>query len=73
MSYHDDETEDASLTIEPDWKRSTFCASGSCVEVARTAGPVLVRDGKDRELPHLAFTPDAWQAFIDDVKAGVLC
>ncbi|MGW2250072.1 DUF397 domain-containing protein [Kitasatospora sp. NPDC001660] len=36
-----------------------------CVEVAETTAAVLVRDSKDKAGPHLAFSPAAWQAFVE--------
>ncbi|HCA88596.1 MAG TPA: DUF397 domain-containing protein, partial [Streptomyces sp.] len=35
-----------------------------CVEVAACPGTVHVRDSKDTSGPTLAFTPDAWSAFV---------
>lgn len=72
MSYYD-ETVDASLTIDPDWYRSSFCASGSCLEVATVPRAVLVRDSKQAAAsPILTFDPEMWQAFVDAVKADAL-
>ncbi len=58
-----------------EWRRSSYCANGACVEVAdgcSTIDPrVLVRDGKSGDLsPRLSFTPAAWSTFLDEVKAG---
>ena len=54
-----------------EFKISSFCNFGNCVEVGRTAeGAVLVRDTKDRALQALAFTDDEWAAFVAGVKAG---
>ncbi|MFE7648663.1 DUF397 domain-containing protein [Streptomyces phaeoluteigriseus] len=47
------------------WKTSTYTDSGSCVEWARPAGGVLVRDTKDRERARVPFGLDAWRQFID--------
>ena len=53
------------------FKVSSFCSMGNCVEVGRTAdGVVLVRDTKDRAQQALAFTDDEWAAFVAGVKAG---
>jgi hypothetical protein len=42
------------------------------VEVAIELEPTLVhiRDSKDPNGPELHFSPDAWVAFVRDVKAG---
>jgi hypothetical protein len=54
-----------------EFRVSTFCSFGSCVEVGRTGeGTVLVRDTKDRAQEALTFTDDEWVAFVAGVKAG---
>jgi uncharacterized protein YeaC (DUF1315 family) len=54
-----------------EFRVSSFCSLGTCVEVGRTPdGAVLVRDTKDRAQQALAFTPDEWTAFVAGVKAG---
>jgi len=54
------------------WLRSTFCSSGTCVEVARTSRTVHIRDAKDPEGPRLALPVEAWREFIERVKSGDL-
>jgi hypothetical protein len=54
------------------WRKSTRSGSngGNCVEVAdNLPGVVYVRDSKDPEGPVLSFEPDAWRAFIEDLKS----
>jgi hypothetical protein len=54
------------------WRKSARSNGngGNCVEVAdNVAGVIGVRDSKDRRGPALAFTPRAWRAFIETVKA----
>jgi hypothetical protein len=56
------------------WKKSSYSgAHGDCVEV-RSPGEhaVAVRDSKDPLGPALAFTPQAWSAFLDVVVTGAL-
>ena len=54
-----------------EFRVSSFCSFGSCVEVGRTPdGAVLVRDTKDRAQQALAFTDEEWAAFVAGVKAG---
>lgn len=52
-----------------DWRKSTRSDAngGACVEVA-SDGVILVRDTTDRDGGTLAFTADAWRAFMADVK-----
>ncbi|MFC8719029.1 DUF397 domain-containing protein [Kitasatospora sp. NPDC057198] len=53
------------------WRKSSYSdgTGGECVEV-NDNDPGAVRDSKDPDGPHLAFTPRAWQAFVTEVKAG---
>jgi hypothetical protein len=53
------------------WRKSSYSGDGgsNCVEVGNDSA-VLVRDTKDRTGPMLRFTPDAWNAFAKQVKAG---
>ena len=54
-----------------EFRISSFCSYGSCVEVGRTDdGAVLVRDTKDRMQQALSFTDEEWSAFVAGVKAG---
>jgi hypothetical protein len=56
--------------LEAAFRKSSHSAGGNCTEAAITGGRVLVRDSKLGEAsPVLAFTPEAWQAFLDGVRA----
>ncbi|AVT31594.1 MULTISPECIES: DUF397 domain-containing protein [unclassified Plantactinospora] len=48
------------------WQKSSRSGGegGNCVEVARLASGVAVRDSKDTEGPVLRFVPTAWVAFV---------
>ena len=53
------------------WRRSTFCASGECVEVAVSdGGAILVRDSKVPQSEPLSFTQDEFRAFVLGAAAG---
>lgn len=52
------------------WKRSTRCSTGACIEVGQFGKAVKVRDSKLEESPELTFDAEAWKAFITDVKWG---
>jgi uncharacterized protein DUF397 len=57
------------------WRKSTYSggSGGNCIEVgAHTPGLIPVRDSKDPQGPHLAFTPAAWTAFLGAVARGEL-
>ncbi|GIG91077.1 DUF397 domain-containing protein [Plantactinospora endophytica] len=62
------------MTTEQRWKKSSRSnAQAECVEVADDlGGAVGVRDSKDRGGPVLAFTPEAWRAFVSRVPGRQL-
>jgi hypothetical protein len=55
-----------------EFKTSSFCSLGDCVEVGRAPdGLFAVRDSKDAERgATLMFTNEEWAAFVAGVKAG---
>ena len=48
------------------WRKSSYSGAngGECVEVATTAGTVLVRDTRDRNGNVLSVPASAWRAFV---------
>jgi len=59
--------EDAS----PGFRRSSFCGSAACIEVAfPTADRVVVRDGKRPSAGQQIFSGSAWNAFTSAIRAG---
>lgn len=56
------------------YKTSSFCNGGGCVEVGRTPdGQIVVRDSKDPERrDELVFTAEEWGAFVAGIKNGEL-
>jgi hypothetical protein len=56
--------------MESNWRKSSYSGSngGECVEVASATGEVLVRDTTDLCGPVLAFTTNAWRAFVSTVE-----
>ena len=54
------------------WRRSTWCSTQSCVEVADLPdGGVAVRDSKSPESGvALIFNAGEWMSFVSGVKAG---
>jgi hypothetical protein len=51
------------------WRRSPYCASAACVEVAVINGEIALRDSKLRDSPILRFTREEWDAFTAGVQA----
>jgi Domain of unknown function (DUF397) len=56
------------------WRKSSHSGpdGGECLEVAAVAGTVAVRDSKNPEGPALAFTRDAFSAFVRATASGEL-
>jgi hypothetical protein len=53
------------------WFKSSFSASGSCVEVAHLpGGGVALRDSKDRGKAAHVYTRHEWEAFLAGVRNG---
>ncbi len=53
---------------DPNWQRSSFCSSTTCVEVSSDGQVVRVRDSKRSDSPVLTFDGDEWREFIAGVK-----
>jgi hypothetical protein len=51
------------------WRKPSLCAAGECVEVATSAGEILVRSSTSPGRV-LNFTSDEWRAFVDGVRRG---
>lgn len=55
------------------WRKSSYSSAngGNCVEVApNLPGAVAVRDSKNQGGPKLAFSDQAWSAFVQAIKHG---
>ncbi|MGH3187228.1 MAG: DUF397 domain-containing protein [Streptosporangiaceae bacterium] len=52
------------------WRKSSYSGAngGECVEVATTAGAVMVRDSTDRGGDTLTVSAAAWRAFVVAVR-----
>jgi len=50
------------------WRKSSFSASGNCVEVAIQGGNVFIRDSKKPNGEVLSISYLAWQRFIQAVR-----
>jgi hypothetical protein len=51
------------------WKTSTKCESGQCVEVAITTDSIKIRNSNDHSVV-ASFTIDEWKAFVLGAKDG---
>lgn len=65
------------MDVDPDgatWRKSIYSngSGGNCVEVADPPNGPAVRDSNHPDGPILAFTRDAWRAFVQGIKARAL-
>ncbi|MGB6456641.1 MAG: DUF397 domain-containing protein [Streptosporangiaceae bacterium] len=51
------------------WRASSLCASGECVQVARSRDTIVVRSSADPDR-QLRFTLSEWDDFLGGVRAG---
>jgi hypothetical protein len=54
------------------WRKSSRSAWDNCVEVARVAAGVLVRDSKDPHGAVIGFGDPGWRAFLRALHDGEL-
>ncbi|MGH7869738.1 MAG: DUF397 domain-containing protein, partial [Candidatus Dormibacteraceae bacterium] len=59
-------------TIALSWRKSSYSASGDCVEVAFSGGSVWVRDSKQGRSPTLEFPASQWRAFLLGIRGSNL-
>jgi hypothetical protein len=52
------------------WRRSSFCQSGECAEVARQDGMIVLRDSKEAAGGVVRYTAEEWLALVRGIKAG---
>jgi hypothetical protein len=55
-------------TEQRKWHRSSACAGGNCVEVAKEGDRYLIRDSRDPSTVPLSFSAEEWDAFVRGVK-----
>jgi hypothetical protein len=54
----------------PAWRRSSFCASSECVEIARLDDMIVMRDSKDPSGHVLRYTTEEFRFLVRNIKAG---
>jgi hypothetical protein len=55
----------------PQWRRSSFCDNGNCVEVFQYPDTVAVRNNTRPER-HLSFDGGSWRQLLRDICGGRL-
>ena len=60
----------ANLPDGVQWRRSSWCNGGGCVEVSTEGVQVWVRSSVDPAGAVLEVGRDAWQAFLAELKEG---
>ena len=59
------------MVPELTWRKSSrSAAAGHCVQIAREADAVVVRDSKDVAGPVLRFSDADWTTFLAGVRTG---
>ncbi|HEX3284080.1 MAG TPA: DUF397 domain-containing protein [Micromonosporaceae bacterium] len=58
------------LPLGAEWRRSTRCESGTCVEVARSGADYAIRDSTDPDGPQLRFSALEWSEFVRAARNG---
>jgi hypothetical protein len=57
--------EDVAVSLRLDWRRSTKCASDSCIEVAISGDKVYLRNSKSEAAgAYLVFNAGEWRSFL---------
>ena len=51
-------------------KAQSSSANGACVEIAKVAGKIAIRDSKDPDGPILVYTPAEFRAFLSGARNG---
>ena len=56
------------MTASTPWRRSSFCADSTCVEVSWSGDEVYLRDGKDTARRPIVFSLAEWREFLDVIS-----
>jgi hypothetical protein len=54
-----------------EWRKARRSANnGACVQLAPTAGQILIRDSKDQNSPIIGYSKYSWRLFVASAKTG---
>jgi len=51
------------------WRKSSFCTSGECVEIAKRGETVVLRNSRAPRA-EVRYTAEEWHAFVQGLRAG---
>lgn len=60
------------LGKDSEWRTSSWCEGGACVEAAAQDDAILLRSSVDPDGPVLAFTQAAWRDLIAGIRQAFL-
>jgi hypothetical protein len=52
------------------WRVARDCDGGNCIQVAPSAGMILIGDTKNPDGPVLSYTRAEWDAFVAGIRQG---
>ncbi|MEV0900801.1 DUF397 domain-containing protein [Actinoplanes sp. NPDC049802] len=55
--------------VSADWRTSSFCSTGNCIQVAAIDDSIALRDSKNPDAVQM-YSRDEWNAFLDGVTDG---
>jgi hypothetical protein len=58
--------------LQVTFRRSSFCGSTECIEVALQENVVILRDSAQPNGNMLHYTVEGWRSFVRNIKAGGL-
>jgi hypothetical protein len=59
-------------SLDGDWRISSFCTNGTCIEVRLDGGVIQVRDSVNPDGPVLHFSQAEWRASLAGIIGGEL-
>ena len=62
------QTDNFAISSRLDWRRSTYCGTESCIEVAILDDRAYVRSSKDAEGAYMVFDKEEWRNFLAGVR-----
>jgi Domain of unknown function (DUF397) len=61
---------EVALVPAHDWRKASFCQNAECVELAAHDGKIIMRKSSQPDSGHIYFTPEEFDAFLEDAKSG---